>query len=90
MQDQKATVRDVTENSLRLQIGGTRLGSLLSRESCPLELEIRFRSAEATHNPQAQVEVIITDRRMIRQTNRFEIAARRVMWHLKQHLRAIK
>ena len=88
VQDQKATVRDVSENHLSLQVGGTWLSSLLSGESCPLDLEIRFRPAAATHNPQAEVEVIIRDRRLIRQPNRFEIAARRVMWHLKRHLMA--
>ena len=88
VQDQKATVRDVSENHLSLQVGGSWLGALLSEESCPLDLEIRLRPAEASHNPQAEVEVIIRDRRMIRQPNRFEIAARRVMWNLKRHLMA--
>jgi|GEM_PF-2831375 len=88
VRDQKAKVCDVSENHLSLQLGGSWLSSLFSEESCPLDLEIRFRPAEATHNPQAEVEVVIRDRRMFRQPNRFEIAARRVMWHLKKHLMA--
>ena len=90
VQAQKAEVCTVGENQLRLQIGGSWLGSLFSRESCPLDLEIRFRPVEPAHNPQAEVEVIIRDCRMLRGTDRFEAAARRVMWHLKHHLMAIQ
>ena len=90
VQDQKAKILEVGENHLRVQVGGTWLGSILSQESSPLEMEIRFRPAEASHNPQSQVEVIIHDRRFRHETSRFETAARRVMWQLKEHLMAIQ
>lgn len=92
VQEQKATVCDVGTDHVRLKVGKSWLGGLFSETSCPLELEIRFRSSpsqsEAGRNPQAEVEVVIHDRRMIRRTNRFETAARRVMRELKHHLMA--
>lgn len=94
VQGQKATVCDVSSDRVRLKVGDTWLGGIFSDKSCPLEMEIRFRptqqAAEPGRNPRAEVEVVIHDRRMIRRTNRFEIAARRVMRELKHHLMAIQ
>ena len=90
VQEHKAKVVSVSEDSLRLQVGGSWLGSILSKTSCPLDLEIRFRPAETAHNPHSEVEVIIHDRRFRRETSRFEAAARRVILQLKEHLMAIQ
>ncbi len=93
VQDQKATVCDVSPDHVRMKIGHSWLGGLFTEKACPLELEIRFRPTQSqsasNRNPQAEVEVVIHDRRLIRRTQRFENAARRVLGELKYHLMAI-
>jgi len=87
---QRAEIRDVSENHLQLRIGGSPLRSLLTTSVCPVDLEIRFSLAEeASHNPQARIEVTIRDKRWLGSEDRFEMAARRVLWQLRYHLMAV-
>ncbi len=89
VQDQKATVEDVSENHLHLRVGGSWLRSLLSQADYPLDLEIQIHPAQGDQNPQSEVEVLIRDRRGDGQTSHFEVAARRIIWNLKHHLMAM-
>jgi sarcosine oxidase gamma subunit len=90
VESQRAEIRDVSENHLQLRIGGSSLLSLLAASACPVDLEIRFTAAaEASRNPQARIEVTIWDKRWLGSEDRFEMAARRVLWQLKYHLMAV-
>ena len=87
---QQAEIRDVSESHLQLRIGGNWLRSLLIPTACPVDLEIRFsHTEEASPNRQAQIEVTIRDSRWLGSAERFESAARRVLWQLKYHLMAV-
>jgi sarcosine oxidase gamma subunit len=86
--EQQGSVEDVSENYLHLKLGGSQMQSLLSASACPLDLEIRLRPVESVQNPQSEVEVTIRDRRWVKQTSRFEAAARRVLCQLQYHLMA--
>lgn len=83
-----AVVRDVSEDRLQLQVGGSSFRSLLSATACPLDLEIRLRPVEGNGLPESEVEVTIRDRRWRKQANLFETAARRVLFQLQNHLMA--
>lgn len=85
---QQAVLRDVSENRVHLNLGGSPIRSLLSPDACPLDLEIRFRPSDPGQNPQSEVVVTIRDRRWRGHTHRFENAARRVLGQLKSHLMA--
>ena len=90
VESQRAEIRDVSENHLQLRIGGSSLLSLLAASACPVDLEIRFTAAAVTsRNPQARIEVTIRDKRWLGSEDRFEMAARRVLWQLKYHLMAV-
>ena len=99
VESQRAEIRDVSENHLQLRIGGSSLLSLLAASACPVDLEIRFTAAEVTahvsgaggasRNPQARIAVTIRDKRWLGSEDRFEMAARRVLWQLKYHLMAV-
>lgn len=90
VESQRAEIRDVSENHLQLRIGGSSLLSLLAASDCPVDLEIRFSVAEeASRNPQARIAVTIRDKRWLGSEERFEMAARRVLWQLKYHLMAV-
>ena len=85
-----AKIRDVSENHLRLRFGGSWWEQLLdaSLAEPALDLEILFVSAEthSENHPQAWIQVIVRDRRLIPRPDRFEAAARRVLFQLRSHL----
>jgi hypothetical protein len=90
VESQRAEIRDVSETHLQLRIGGSWLSSWLVSASCPVDLEIRFTpSEEPSRNPQSQIEVTIRDSRWLGSSERFETAARQVLWQLKYHLMAV-
>lgn len=85
---ERARVQDVSENHLHLQMGGSRLRSLISKEINPLDLEIQLRPVESGSLPESEVLVTIRDRRWRQRPLLFETAARRAMLHLQDHLMA--
>lgn len=85
---EQARVQDVSENHLHLQLGGSRLRSLISTKINPLDLEIQLRPVESDSLPESEVEVTIRDRRWRQRPFLFETAARRAMLHLQDHLMA--
>jgi hypothetical protein len=85
---EQAHVQDVSENHLHLQMGGSRLRSLISTKINPLDLEIQLRPVENDSLPESEVEVTIRDRRWRQRPFLFETAARRAMLHLQDHLMA--
>lgn len=87
---QRAEIRDVSENHLRLRIGGPWLTSWLKVDAYPVDLEISFAAAdEPARNPQSRIDVTIRDSRWLGSADRFDSAARRVLWQLKYHLMAV-
>lgn len=85
---EQAVIQEVSEQHLQLQIGGSRLRSLLSSDACPLDLEIRLSPVVSDHLPESEVEITIRDRRWRRHPHLFEYAARRVLFQLQNHLMA--
>lgn len=85
---EQARVQDVSENHLSLQLGGSRLRSLISSEINPIDLEIQLRPVESDSIPESEVRVTIRDLRWRTRPYQFETAARRVLLHLQDHLMA--
>ena len=90
VEESRAEIRDVSETRLQLRLGGSWLGRLLGTgtREYPLDLEIIFETAEeeSHERPQARVRVVVQDARLISQADRFEAAARRVLWQLRSCL----
>lgn len=86
----RAEIRDVSENHLQLRLGGSWLQRLLGDGSLghPLDLEILFVPAgeESASRPLARVQIVVKDARFLSHSDRFEAAARRVLWQLRNHL----
>ena len=91
VQEQQAEITDVRHDFLRVRIGGSRLRSLVSPETCPLDLEIRIdECAFGETSAYSQLEVVIHDCRWIQRGDHFKHAARRALLNLKHHLMAIQ
>ena len=90
VEEHRAEIRDVSENHLRLRLGRSWLGHLLGsgHPGEPLELEILFAPthADGDPRPQARVQIIVRDKRILSHPDRFEAAARRILWQLRGHL----
>ena len=93
IEEYRAEIRDVSENHLRLRLGGSWLQRLLGdgRLGHPLEMEILFVpvETESATRPLARVEVLVRDARLLSPADRFETAARRVLWQLRNHLMVV-
>ncbi len=90
VEEYRAEIRDVSENHLCLRLGGSWFDRLLGDGSLghPLDLEILFVPVEAEGGtrPLARVEIVVRDGQFLSPVDRFEAAARRVLWQLRNHL----
>ena len=87
---QRAVIRDVSENHLRLRLGSTWMEQLwgTNRFGHPLDLEILFAPISNTDEsrPQVRVQIVVRDADYFSQPARFEMAASRILWHFRSHL----
>lgn len=90
VEEHRAEIRDVSENHLRLRLGGSWFQRLWGGRSLghPLDVEILFVPVEAEQatRPLARVQIVVQDVRCLWPSDRFEAAARRVLWQLRNHL----
>lgn len=88
--EHQAEIRDVSEQHLRLRLGGTWLQRLLGTASpaYPLDLEIRITptESEVESRSEAQLQIVIRDASLISHVSDFEAASRRVLWQLRNHM----
>ena len=93
VEEYRAEIRDVSENHLQLRLGGSWLQRLWGDGTLghPLDLEILFVPVETATDtrPLARVQVFVKDGRFLPQVDRFETAARRVLWQLRKHLMVV-
>ena len=89
----RAEIRDVSENHLHLRLGGSWLQRLLgdSSQGHPLELEILFIPVESETDtrPLARVQIVVRNAHFLSPPDRFEVAAHRVLWQLRNHLMVV-
>lgn len=89
----RAEIRDVSENHLHLRLGGSWLQRLLRGHAWgdPLELEILFVPVESETDtrPLARVQVVVRNGHYFSSPDRFEVAAHRVLWQLRNHLMVV-
>ncbi len=89
----RADIRDVDENHLHLRLGGSWFQQLLGRNSLgyPLDLELLFVPVESATDtrPLVRVQVVVQNARLISSPDRFEVAAHRVLWQLRNHLMVV-
>ncbi len=89
----RAEIRDVSENHLHLRLGGSWLQRLLGSKSLghPLELEILFVPVESETDtrPLARVQIVVRNTGLLSPSDRFEVAAHRVLWQLRNHLMVV-
>ena len=91
VEEQRAEIRDVGENHLQLRLGSSWLGRLLGSGDSghPLQMDIQFDpdvESASSPRPQARVQIVVRDGRILGQSDRFEAAARRILWQLRGHL----
>ena len=93
VEEYRAEIRDVSENHLRLRLGGTWFQRILGDGSLghPLDLEIAFVPVEATSGTRslARDDILVKDAQLVSLSPRFESAARRVLWQLRNHLMVV-
>lgn len=87
----QAEIRDVEVNRLQLRVGRSWLKQLLGSGSPghPLDVDIQIATLDETADtsrPQAQVEIVVRDRRGFFQSDRFDTATQRLLWQLRGHL----
>jgi len=87
---QRAVIRDVSENHLRLRLGSHWIEQLLGAKASghPLDLEILFAPLESIDDSrrQARVQIVVRDALYYSRPERFEAAAKRILWHFRSHL----
>ena len=90
VEEHRAEIRDVSETHLRLRWGGSWLRQLCCEAGSrpPLEMLICFSSSDegTVHAQKTRVEVVVRDGGVFTPQERFESAARRVIWQLRNHL----